>query len=459
MTTASTNFSDEDLRAAIQRGLAASALLEARFRQPLERFLAGMCDRHDGRSQEKAVEIASQTLADCFMKSPSLLERWQGGENLEAFLRTVAAHKLKSWWRSRDAGTQVDTGGEEFSKAPALAAPAGDEDEIASATAALRAAVAAAEISAPEGVVFMRLKGLFGVDQRKLSACWGHHEAQTSRRIKEAMSLIRSRAMAIAADRCEFTAEVLQRALHRDPSLLLGTGAGGGLPDGEQLLLRVAAGGADDPARAQAVRRMLANEANLAFFARLLNRPERGCGTLVRDPALDGAGARLRECVCRSMRLLAPAEVAGMFTPLMRACFADMLAHLGADGGTLWLRCPEGEALEAVYNPREPEIIGRRQPLLSGIISLVLATGEPLAVASAADHVRHSPAIDVALGKTTQAMLAVPFVVAGVSSGVLTAVRWSRESAFAAEDLTIVSHHAEILARLLEAALTERILA
>ena len=52
----------------------------------------------------------------------------------------------------------------------------------------------------PEGILFMRLKGLHGVDQRVLSAVWGHHEAQTSRRIKEAMTLIRSKPSKVAAD-------------------------------------------------------------------------------------------------------------------------------------------------------------------------------------------------------------------------------------------------------------------
>jgi hypothetical protein len=273
------------------------------------------------------------------------------------------------------------------------------------------------------------------------------------------MTLIRSTAQAVAADRCEFDAGTLQHALQRDPSLLLGKGAGGGLPENEKLLQRVAAGGADAATRAEAVRLMLANEASLAFFARLLNRPEPGGAVIVCDPALDGAGARLGECLRRTLALLPPAEVARMFTPLMQACFADLLSHLGADGGTLWLLCPEGEALEAAYNPREPEIVGRRQPLVSGIISLVLATGEPLSVVSAAEHVRHSPAIDVALGKTTRGMIAVPFVVADSTRGVLTAVRFAREEPFAGDDVRIVSHHAAILGRLLESALTERILA
>jgi hypothetical protein len=50
--------------------------------------------------QQKTAEIASQVLANSFAKSPSLLEKWQGTDNLEAFLGTVAHNRLKSWWGS-----------------------------------------------------------------------------------------------------------------------------------------------------------------------------------------------------------------------------------------------------------------------------------------------------------------------------------------------------------------------
>lgn len=78
METDSNRLADADLRAAILGGLAAMGELETRFRLPLERYLAALCDRGDGRSLERAVEIASQVVADCFVKSPSLLERWKG---------------------------------------------------------------------------------------------------------------------------------------------------------------------------------------------------------------------------------------------------------------------------------------------------------------------------------------------------------------------------------------------
>ncbi len=101
---------------------------------------------------------------------------------------------------------------------------------------------------------------------------------------------------------------------------------------------------------------------------------------------------------------------------------------------------------------------GRRQPLVSGIISLVLATGEPACLSGVADHQRHSPAIDIALGKVTQGMIAVPFLLAGAVKGVLTAVRLTSDEPFDAAEKESLARHSEILAELMTHRLTEKIL-
>ena len=66
---------DLELRTDVLTHLSAAAGLEVRFRQPPERHLVGMCDKSDGRSQEKAVEIAGRMPAEWLAKSPSLFEK------------------------------------------------------------------------------------------------------------------------------------------------------------------------------------------------------------------------------------------------------------------------------------------------------------------------------------------------------------------------------------------------
>ncbi len=434
--------------------------LEARFRQPLERYLAGLCDRGDGRSLEHAVEIASQVVADCFMKSPSLLERWKGEGSLEAFLRTVAVHRLKTWWRSRDhATTEVNSDSRDLRDA-ADERVVSDHDEIELASDALRKGVEAASEKCPDGVVFMRLKGLYGVDQRVISASWGHHEAQTSRRIKEAMAIIREVAMGTAEGKgISLSTDGLRAAQRAHPEILMGPPETDADPVRDDLLREVAAGGASKKTKENAVKLMIRSAAGLARFARMLNGTPIGVLELERDDPFQGMGGRMDECLRRTLAVIAPREVVPLISPLMQACFTDMLVHVGADGGTLWWLSPGRETLEAVFNPWEPEIIGKRQPLVSGIVSLVLGTGEAEVIADATRHARHSPAIDIMLGKITRSMIAVPFVVAGGTVGVISAVRWSRQAEFTGPDLAIINHHSEVIGDLLGTEITRRILA
>jgi DNA-directed RNA polymerase specialized sigma24 family protein len=452
-------LTDSELRAAILTGLAAISELEVRFRQPLERFLIGMCDKGDGRSQEKAVEIAGQILAECFTTSPSLLEKWQGGDNLEAFLRKSAGNRLRSWWVSPEKRkTEVNSASLSLAQATRSDSRTGLE-EIALAERALRTGVMEATEKCPEGLVFMRLKGLHGVDQRAISRCWGHHEAQTSRKIRVAMEIIRTAAVQVAAQSgSELTMEDLQAALQHDPSILLGGGNPAAMNGNFHELRLLAEGGADSVTKQLAAKQMCAEPATLAFFAQTLNRRNELEAIVVRDPQLSGVSARLTECIVRSLEILNPAEAVGFVTPAMSGIFAGLLASIGADGGTLWMLCPGAAALEAVFNPLEPEMAGKRQPLVSGIVSLVLATGEPVCVSGVSTHRNHSPAIDIALGKTTHAMIAVPFMLSGTARGVLTAVRLTHGDPFGERETRLVGYQAEILAALIERNLSNQIL-
>lgn len=417
-----------------------------------------MCDRGDGQSQNKGVEIASQILADCFAKSPPLLEQWKGHDNLEAFLRTSAANRLKSYWASAEKKRMVEppkTEGPEGASDPRTGA--GDE-EIGMAREALLSGVAQAVRDCPEGLVFLRLKGLHGVDQRAISECWGHHESQTSRRIREAMNIIRTTAGEEAARLgLELTFEDFQHALQQNPSILLGCDGAMPGPGDESTLRTLAAGKTDAATKRAAVETLCANPAALEFFAQLLNRGGESQLVVAKDPELSGMSARLAECVRRSLESLRPAEACGLISPLMSDLFADALRAVGADGGTLWLLRPGEAALEAVFNPLEPEIAGKRQPLVSGIVSLVIATGETCCASRVGKHDRHSPAIDIALGKTTRSMIAVPFAPAGITRGVLTAVHLGQDDAFGLWETGIIERQALVMAELFVANLEKKI--
>lgn len=440
---------DRDLCARILHGATAVAELQERFRKSLEGYLVGMCDRGDGQSQNRAVEIASQILADCFAKSPPLLEQWRGNDNLEAFLRKSAANRLKSYWASAEKKRTVvldKPDGSEEGSGPETGE--GDE-EIGVAREALQCGVKQAARDCAEGLVFLRLKGLHGVDQREISECWGHHESQTSRRIKEAMNIIRTTAAEEAVRRgLELTFDDFQQALQRNPSTLLGGEGSMPAAEDESTLRLLAAGKSDAATKRASLDIMCANPAALEFFAQLLNRSNEAEFVVAKNPELSGMGARLGDCVRRSLEALRPEEACGLISPLMSDLFADSLQSVGADGGTLWLLRPGEAVLEAVFNPLEPEITGKRQPLVSGIVSLVFATAESQCVGRAGKNSRHSELIDIVLGKTTRSMIAVPFAPAGITRGVLTAVHLSRDDAFGLWEKGIIERQALVMAEL-----------
>jgi hypothetical protein len=247
--------------------------------------------------------------------------------------------------------------------------------------------------------------------------------------------------------------------LQHDPSILLGSSGPPPMKDHYELLAEIIEGEADDEARQMAVQLMCSNPAMLAFFADALNRKSESEALVVRDPGLSGVSARLTDCVQRSLEILKPFEALSLITPAMVDCFADLLASAHADGGTLWMLCPGGAALEAVMNPLEPEILGKRQPLVSGIVSLVLATGETACVAGVSTHQSHSPVIDIALGKTTHSIIALPVSLAGTIRGVLTVVRLKEGESLGERETNMFQRYGEILASLMVQYLTKRILA
>ena len=321
--------------------------------------------------------------------------------------------------------------------------------------------VARAAREGAEGLVFMRLKGIYGVDQRALARCWQQHESQTSRRIADAMGRIRSAAVEAARKNgYELTLAQAQAALQLDTSVLLGQ-AVTGVPDQgwEKLLRDLAEGGGGPEQRQEAVRVMQGDPQALAYFAALLNRRTVSEPVVVGDAALSGAGARLQECVRRSLAALPAAEMDGLMDQVMQGYLGSLVERVGAEGGTLWLASPGEAVLRAVFNPRQPEMSGKRQPLSSGLISLVFVTGEAVNVSRVATDARHSPIIDLAVGRETEAMIAVPFLPAGQLRGVLTAVRFKgAEKPFSAQDLTWLTEGSALLGELLATRLAARIL-
>lgn len=103
----------------------------------------------------------------------------------------------------------------------------------------------------------------------------------------------------------------------------------------------------------------------------------------------------------------------------------DTFRQVGAAEGSIWLLDPEKEHLIIAHNngPDAEKIIGFKQRLSEGIVSMVAATEQAFAESEVYKNKKHSPTLDRTLGKTTYAMVVVPFYLLGQVRGVVSCVQ------------------------------------
>jgi hypothetical protein len=115
-----------------------------------------------------------------------------------------------------------------------------------------------------------------------------------------------------------------------------------------------------------------------------------------------------------------------VFDAGMRALLLDSFEQVGADEGTIWLIDAGNEVLVPRFNsgPHAGGFVGvHRQPLSKGMISMVVATEQPICENEVYKNERQDKAVDQKLGLRTCAMIAVPLVFSGEVRGVITCVQ------------------------------------
>ncbi len=148
------------------------------------------------------------------------------------------------------------------------------------------------------------------------------------------------------------------------------------------------------------------------------------------------------------------------FDSSMKEVLVDGLRRIGAHEGTVWLLDENRANLVPRFNtgPRATEFVGKfRQSLRSGMISMVVATEQPICESEVHKNTRQDRSLDRELRLQTCAMLAVPFYFVGELRGVITGVRLKPADSAAAdppgfsmEDLLQLQRTAGLLSRLIE---------
>ena len=154
------------------------------------------------------------------------------------------------------------------------------------------------------------------------------------------------------------------------------------------------------------------------------------------------------------------------FNVTMRGAFIEGLMQAGAHEGTVWLLDPSESFLVPRFNngPNAANFVNVfRQSLATGMISMVVATEQPICENEVHRNTRHDRTLDCKLSPVTCSMLAVPFYFAGQSRGVLSAVRLKEADSAAAAppgftpaDLQALQLTADVLERLIEHELLTR---
>lgn len=154
------------------------------------------------------------------------------------------------------------------------------------------------------------------------------------------------------------------------------------------------------------------------------------------------------------------------FDGTMRSAFIEGLAQARAHEGTVWLLDGTRHWLVPRFNngPNATNFVGFfRQSVHAGMISMVVATEQPICENEVHKNTQQDPTLDRKLGLVTCSMLAVPFYFAAELRGVISAVQLDRgdgaschPEGFSPEDLRALQLTAEVLERLIEHELLTR---
>ena len=149
-----------------------------------------------------------------------------------------------------------------------------------------------------------------------------------------------------------------------------------------------------------------------------------------------------------------------VFDAGMRGLLLDAFRQVGADEGTIWLIDSGNEVLIPRFNsgPHAEGFVGvHRQPLSKGMISMVVATEQPICENEVYKNERQDKEVDRKLGLRTCAMIAVPLVFTGELCGVISCVQVRPGNSkdpdppgFAQEHLVHMQLTASLLGRLME---------
>ncbi len=146
---------------------------------------------------------------------------------------------------------------------------------------------------------------------------------------------------------------------------------------------------------------------------------------LLRHPGLSDSAQELAKHLDHWIEATPPAQLAGLVDQVSLGLLRDAFLAVGGCEGTIWLFDEKAGELVAVFNSGEDakSLIGFRQPLGQGIISLVFVQQQPYCENGIQTSEGHDDTLDRKISKHTTAMIAVPFYFGFGLRGVISCVQ------------------------------------
>ena len=133
----------------------------------------------------------------------------------------------------------------------------------------------------------------------------------------------------------------------------------------------------------------------------------------------------LQEHLAKIAAAISPANFLSICDEMLLKLLTDTFQRISADEGSIWLLDEGKQHLVVTYNsgPNADKIVGFKQPLNKGIISLVVASEQAFIESNVYKNVKYSADLDKKLHNTTYAMIAVPLYFLNQVRGVISCVQ------------------------------------
>jgi hypothetical protein len=133
----------------------------------------------------------------------------------------------------------------------------------------------------------------------------------------------------------------------------------------------------------------------------------------------------LQEYLAKIGNAISPANFLSICDEMLVKFLTDIFERVSADEGSIWLLDEEKQHLVVAFNsgPNADKIVGFKQPLNKGIISLVVASERAFIESNVYKNAKYSAALDEKLHNTTYAMIAVPLYFLNQVRGVISCVQ------------------------------------